>query len=225
MGFFKEFHEHNKFVRSLNSTFLVLVPKNENVVDIKDLRPIKFGGGIIQNFDKVLANRVKKVVGQVVSTSQNVFVEGGQILDGALIANEIVDTLLSRKEKGLLCKLDIEKAYDHLIWDFLFQVMDKMSFGRKWLNWIRWCISTTSFSVLVNGTPIGFFWSFRGLRQRDPLSPYLFVIEMEALSYLIDQVVEGGFLLSCSIRDRNGEGMIISHMLYADDTLLFCGVD
>ena len=81
------------------------------------------------------------------------------------------------------------------------------------------------FSVLVNGTPIGFFRSSRGLRQGDPLSPYLFVLGMEALCCLIDRVVQGGFLSSCYIGRSNREGMVVSHMLYADDTLLFCGAD
>ena len=84
-------------------------------------------------------------------------VEGRQILDAVLIANEAIDALLKRKDKGLICKLDIEKAYDHLNWNFLLGVMEKMGFRRKWLNWIKWCISTTTFSVLVNGTPLVFF--------------------------------------------------------------------
>ena len=107
------------FVRSLNSTFLVLVLKNENAVEIKDFRPISLVGGLYKILANVLANRLKKVVGQVVSTSQNAFVEGRQILDAALIANDVVDSLIRRKEKWLLCKLDIENAYDHLNWDFL----------------------------------------------------------------------------------------------------------
>ena len=90
---------------------------------------------------------------------------GRQILDAVLIANDAIDALLKRKKKGLICKLDIKKAYDHLNWNFLLGVMEKMGFGRKWLNWIKWCISTATFSVLVNGTPIGFFRSSRGLRQ------------------------------------------------------------
>ena len=159
------------------------------------------------------------------STSQNAFVEGQKILEVALIANEVIDDLIRRKKKGLLCKLDIEKAYDHLNWDFLLQDIEKMGFGKKWIIWIRECISMTYFSVLVSGTPSGFFQSSRGLRQGDPLSLYLFVIEMKALSYLIDRVVEGSFLLGCSIYGRNGKGMVISYLLYADDTILFCGVN
>ena len=103
--------------------------------------------------------------------------------------------------------------------------MEKMGFGRKWLNWIKWCISTALFSVLVNGTPSGFFRSSRGLRQGDPLSPYLFVLGMEALSGLIERAVQGGFLSGCYIGRRNGKGMVVSHLLYADDTLLFCRAD
>ena len=75
---------------------------------------------------------------------------------------------------------------------------------------------------MVNGSPFGFFRSSRGLRQGDPLSPYLFVIEMEALSCLIAKAVEGGFLFGCRIGGREGDGLTVSHLLYADDTILFC---
>ncbi|RVW51067.1 LINE-1 retrotransposable element ORF2 protein [Vitis vinifera] len=139
---------------------------------------------------KVLANRLKKVVGKVVSSSQNAFVE--------------------------------EKAYDRINWDFLLSVMQRMGFGEKWIGWIRWCISTASFSVLVNGSPTGFFRSSRGLRQGDPLSPYLFVLGMEALSSLINRAVRGGFLSGCRIGGREGVGIQVTHLLFADDTLVFC---
>ena len=103
MGFFKEF-----------STFLVLIPKKETVEDIRDFRPISLVGSLYKILAKVLAYGLKKVVGKVVSTTQNAFVEGRQILNAVLIANEAIDSLLRRKDRGILCKLDIEKAYDHL---------------------------------------------------------------------------------------------------------------
>ena len=125
------------------------------------------------------------------SPTQNAFVEGRQILDAALIAKEAIDSLLKGDEAGVLCKLDLEKAYDHINWDFLMTMMQKMGFGEKWTGWIRWCISTASFSILINGSPTGFFQSTRRLRQGDPISPYLFVLGMEAFSCLINRVVKG----------------------------------
>ena len=134
LGFFKEFHEQGKFVRSLNAAFLVLVPKKQNVEDLKDLSPISLVGGLYKIMAKVLANRIKSVLGKVIFLVQLAFVEGRQILDAVLIANEAVDTIIRRKESDIVCKLDIEKAYDQLSWEFLFQVLDRMGFGKRWVS-------------------------------------------------------------------------------------------
>ena len=230
IGFFKEFHDNSRFVKNLNTTFLVLIPKKHSVEDIKDLRPISLVGGLYKILSKVLANRIKGVMNQVISKSQNAFVEGRQILDVVLIANELVDSSLRRKKCGLVCKLDIEKAYDSINWEFLYQVLGRMGFGSRWLTWIKWCISTASFSILINGSPAGFFPSTRGLRQGDPLSPYLFVIGMEALgmealSCMINRAVDGNYISGSRVASGRGEDMSISHLLYADDTLIFCKAD
>ena len=136
MGFFKDFYEMGRFVRSLNTTFLVLVPKKGGANDLRDFRPISLVGGLYKLFAKVLANKLKKVIGKVVSSTQNAFGEGRQILDAALIANEAIDSLLKRNESRVLCKLDLEKAYDHINWNFLLIVMQKMGFEEKWAGWI-----------------------------------------------------------------------------------------
>ena len=222
MGFFKDFFERGKFVRSLNTIFLVLIPKKGGGEDLSDFRPISLVRGLSKLLAKVLTNRLKKVVRKVVSSTQIAFVEGRQILDAALIANEVIDSLLKKKESGVLCKLDLEKAYDHINWAFLLSVLQKMGFGEKWAGWIRWCISTASFSVLVNGSPTGFFRNTRGLRQGDPLSPYLFVLGMETLSSLINRALRGGFLSGFKIRGREGIVIQVSHLLFANDMLVFC---
>ena len=222
MGFFKDFFQNEQFVKSLNATFLVLVPKGSTVDDLKDLRPINLVGSLYKILTKVLANRIKGVMGVIISQSQNAFVKGRQILDAALIANEVVDSVLRRKENGLMCKLDIEKAYDHIRWDFLLQTLERMGFGPKWIRWIHWCISTASFSVMFNGSPAGFFRSSRGLRQGDPLSSYLFVVGMEVLSCLLKRAVDGNFISGCRLGNREGGEMVISHLLYADDAIVFC---
>ena len=139
-----------------------------------------------------------------------------------MIANEAVDSRLKDNVGSVLCKLDIEKAYDHVSWSFLLVVLKKMGFGERWIKWIDWCISTVKFSVLINGSPSGFFQSSRGLRQGDLLSPYLFVIAMEVFNCLLRRAMSGGFLFGWRVRGRSGEGFQISHLLFADDTLVFC---
>ena len=111
MEMFKDFHEQSSFLKSLNTTFLVLIPKKGGAEDLGDFRPISLLGGLYKLLAKVLANRLKKVIGKVVSSNQNAFVMGRKILDASLIANEVIDSWRKRKEKGLICKLD---SYDNI---------------------------------------------------------------------------------------------------------------
>ncbi|RVX13136.1 putative mitochondrial protein [Vitis vinifera] len=101
------------------------------------------------------------------------------------------------------------------------EVLHKMGFGSRWMEWIWWCISIAKFSVLVNGVPAGYFSNSKGLRQGDPLSPYLFVLGMEVLSVLIRRAVDGGFISGCSLRGRGGMEMNVSRLLFTDDTIIF----
>ena len=100
--------------------------------------------------------------------------------------------------------------------------MKKMRFGSRWIGWIRWCISTARFSILKNGYPSGFFQSSKGLRQGDPLSPYLFILAMETLFCLLSRVNEGGFINDFLVRGRHDEGVEVSHLFFADNTLIIC---
>ena len=129
---FKDFHDSGEFVKNLNATFLVLVAE-----DFKDFRPISLVGSLYKLLAKVLANRLKKVMHKLINKAQNAFVEGRQIMDASLMANEVIDTILKRKEKGVLCKLDIKKAYNQINWNYILKVMQKMGFGTKWIRWIK----------------------------------------------------------------------------------------
>jgi hypothetical protein len=223
IGVFQDFHTHSKFVKSINATFLALIPKKFGAVDLKDFRPISLVSGVYKIIAKVLANRLRRVVEKIISNPQNAFVKGRQILDFVLIANECLDSRIKSGEPGLLCKLDIEKVYDHVNWDFLLYILRRCGFGERWCSWIAHCISSVRFSVLVNGTPSGFFSSSRGLRQGDQRSPLLFVILMEAFSKLFSITVQRGFLSGFSVGSSSNGVINISHLLFADDTLVFCG--
>ena len=222
MAFFDEFFHLSTFQRSLNSTFLILITKKRGTEELKDFRPISLVGSLYKLLAKVLANRLKQAVGEVVSECQHAFIQNRQILDAALIANEAVDSRLKVNIPRLILKLDIEKAFDHVNWDCLVAVMSKMGFGKKWINWINWCSSIANFSILINGTASDFFRSTRGLRQGDPLSFYLFLLVMEVLSQLLFRARSGGFIEGFKVGNTNGIEMDLFHLLFADDTLLFC---
>ena len=119
---------------------------------------------------------------------------------------------------GVICKLDVEKAYDHVNWEAL---LDLLNVGVKWCKWIHTCISTVQFSVLINGSLVDFFGSSRGLRQEDLLSPMLFLIMMEVFSRMLRRVEGACLICGFKVEGRRGGGKCASHLLFADDTILF----
>ena len=142
LAVFEEFYQHCKFEKSLNATFIALIPKKNDASNIRDFRPISLVGSLYKILAKVLANRLKVVLDKLISEYQNSFVGGRQIFDSVLIANECVDSRMKSKIPGVICKLDIEKAYDNVNWEALLKLLKKMGFGEKWCSWIRTCIST-----------------------------------------------------------------------------------
>ena len=150
---------------------------------------------------------------------------GRQILDVVLIANECVDSRGKSRVPRVICKLDIEKSYDHVNWEALLNLLHRMGFGVKWCKWIHTCISTVQFSVLINGSLADFFGSSRGLRQGDPLSPMLFLIMMEVFSRMLRRVEGAGLICGFKVEGRRGGGECVTHLLFADDTILFCDAD
>ena len=218
MRFISEFRRNGKLSRGINNTFIALIPKMDSPQRLNDFRPISLVGSLYKILAKVLANRLKMVIGSVVSETQSAFVKNRQILDGILIANEVVDEARKTRKELMLFKVDFEKANDSVDWGYLDAVMHKMEFPVLWRKWIRECVSTATASILVNGSPTYEFPMQRGLRQGDPLSPFLFLLAAEGLNVMMTLVVENNLFSGYTVGTSNTT--VVSHLQFADDTLL-----
>ena len=138
-----------------------------------------------------------------------------------LITNDCLDSRLKSRLLSVVCKLDIEKAFDHVNWETLFYLLDWMGFGLKWRGWIRACVTFVHFSVLVDGSPEGFFGSSYGLRQGDPLSSFLFLLIMEVLSIILKKAEENNIIWGFHVGAMNSVGVWLSLWLFANDTIIF----
>jgi hypothetical protein len=164
----------------------------------------------------VRANRMSRVMEKIISKPQNAFVKDIHILDSILIASKCLDSRIKSGVHGVLCQLDIHKAFDHINLKFLLYMLRRCDFGEKWVSWIGHCISSVQFSIWLMVLYLASSGS-RGLRQGDHLSPLLFVVFMEALSKMFSELSTGVFSVGSRLLVVN-----ISHLLFADDTLVLC---
>ena len=218
MRFLVEFHRNGRLAKGINSTFIALIPKVESPQRLSDFRPISLVGSLYKILSKVLANRLRSVMDFVISDSQSAFIKGRQILNGILVANEVIDEAHKHKREMILFKVDFEKAYDSIDLGYLDEVMLKMGFPTLWRKWIKECTGTATASVLVNGSPTDEFTLGRGLRQGDPLSPFLFLLAAEGFHVLMESMVANN--LFTGYRVGPSGTTVVSHLQFADDTLL-----
>ena len=162
--------------------------------------------------------RLKKILPSVINLNQSAFLEGRGLLDSILVANEMIDFLKKENMSGVFVKVDYEKAYDSVDWEFPYYMMGRLGFNGRWIRWIRACLESATVSVLVNGSPTE-FRPKRGLRQGDPLAPFLFIIVAEGLSGLLREAKKANVFNGVKV---GYERVSVDLLQFADDTILFC---
>ncbi|KAM6557117.1 hypothetical protein CsatB_004136 [Cannabis sativa] len=217
-----DFFETCSFPADLNRTNIVLIPKKKHVTTMSELRPISLCNVAYKVVSKVLANRLKPLLPCVISENQSAFIAGRLISDNIMIAFEVMH-YLKRKRKGktgfMALKLDLSKAYDRIEWGFLKAMMLRMGFHPRWVDLMMATVMNVKYTVVHGGRSMGPITPTRGIRQGDPLSPYLFLLCAEGFSSLIKQFERNGELKGCKV--ANG-APTISHMLFADDSYIYC---
>ncbi|OMO98831.1 reverse transcriptase [Corchorus capsularis] len=181
LEFISDFCNGKRFNANVNNSFITLIPKCDGASRLDQFRPINLVGCLYKILAKVLSRRLKTVLSGIVGETQFSFIQGRQILDCSLIANEAVEAMKKNKQGGICFEVDFEKAYDSVDWDFLDFIMRKMGFGDKWISWIMKLVTTPTISVLA--VEIGLFTGFK-----------------------VGNVA-------------------ISHLQFADDTLIMCQAD
>ncbi|KAL9687628.1 hypothetical protein QQ045_032033 [Rhodiola kirilowii] len=203
----------------ISSANIVLIPKVPKATSMDQLRPISLCNVLHKIMSKILNNRLKSVLGSIISPEQAGFLEGRNIQDSIAMAHDLVRDINHKIYGGnVLIKLDMSKAYDRLSWSFLLKMMRAFGFSKVWCDLIYRNISNCWYSVIWEGSPFGFFKSNRGVRQGDPLSPSLFILSMEYFSRLINHSIIHRKVIPYQVK---GTCTNIQHLLYADDLLIF----
>ncbi|CAM8888420.1 unnamed protein product [Rhodiola kirilowii] len=213
------------FDPTLNDTVIILVPKQKDPCGVGDYRPISLCTVLMKIITKVLANRLKSCLPEIISPSQTAFIQGRLISDNILIAHEVAN-VIKCKGRGLTgylsLKIDMSKAFDRIEWTFMERMLLKLGFNHVWVNRVMTCVKTVSYRVKANGKMSRPIVPGRGLRQGDPISPYLFIICQEWLSLKLFKEQDVNRLRG--IRVSRGFPLI-NHLFFADDCLLFLTAD
>ena len=204
-----------------NDTIMVLIPKVKNPEKLKDLRSISLCNIVYKLVSKVIANRLKCILGEIISDNQSAFVPGRLISDNTLLAYEMSHFLKRKRSRSVgytALKLDMSKAYDRVEWNFLERILGQLGFYESFVQLISKCIRSVTYKFKVNSTYTDVVVPGRGLRQGDPISPYLFLLCAEGLSALLHQAEFVGRIRGIKVAPT---APTVTHLFFADDSLMF----
>lgn len=217
----QDFFQGGTLTRAVNHTFLTLIPKRAAANKVEQFRPISLCNVFYKVITKILALRFKSVLNEIIHASQIAFIPTRSILDNVLMNHEVMMYLNSRKGKlgYMAVKVDMTKAYDMVEWNVLTSILSAHGFCDQLTDLVSRCISSIHFSVLVNGSPSGFFQGSRGLRQGDPISPALFTLLADLLSQILSRSENLGKLSGIKVSRTSPR---VTHLMYADDLVIYC---
>lgn len=191
---------------------------------MSNFQPINLCNTIYKIVSKIIVNRLQPVMDDLISPNQNALIKGRLISDNIFLASELITFIYksrTMKSHWGTTKLDLAKAYERLSWPFIRMVLTRMNFLDLFINIIMECILSISYSLLLNGHKVQSFHPSRGLRQGDPLSPYIFIIAMNTLSAALHLAEYNDELEGVQFAIR---GPWVSHLMYVDDIVLFLKV-
>ncbi|GJZ19637.1 hypothetical protein Tco_0556227 [Tanacetum coccineum] len=218
-----DFFTNGKILKELNHTIIALILKVSSLTRVNDYRPISCCNVLFKCISKIIVNRIKDSLKVLVSPNQSAFVSGRSIADNILLTQELMHNYhLDRSLPRCAFKVDIQKAYDTVDWDFLKKILASFGFYTYMIGWIMECVTTTSFSISINGSLHGFFKGKCGLHQGDPLSPYLFTLIMEVLTLMLQRGVRNA---SSFTYHRYCSKLELINLCFADDLFLFAHRD
>ena len=214
----EDFFSNGCILREINCTIIALVPKVPNPSSMHDYRPISCCNTIYKCITKIIAARIKRCIPDIIFPTQTAFVQGRSIADNILLTQELMKNYhYDVGTQRYALKINLKKAYDSIRWGCILDILTAMGTPTNMLRCVMACITTPKFSICVNGELTGFFPSKRGLRQGDPLSPFLFLIAMEAFSRSLSKAAlypRFDFHPKC-------KGINLSHICFADDISIF----
>jgi len=218
----QDFFNTSRLLQEINHTNIALIPKVPTPNYVTDYRPIACCNVLYKCISKIIANRLKKGLNDIVSINQSAFVPDRKISDNILLTQELLHNY-HRNVGPPRCawKIDIQKAYDTVDWMFLEKILLGFGLHPTMVRWIMVCVTTPSFSICINGETHGYFRGTRGLRQGDPLSPYLFTLVMEVLTLLFAKMVTVEPFSFHNKCDKLG----IVNLCFADDLFIFAKGD
>lgn len=216
----KQFFETGSLDIGLNETSIVLIPKVTSPENVKQFRPISLCNVPYKIITKVITNRLQKVMTLLIGPMQSSFVKGRQISDNIVIYQKALHAMrnMKRKKGMMMVKVDLEKAYDRLSWEFIRETLREAGLRSNWVRNIMRCITTARMSIRWNGEALEAITPTRGIRQGDPMSPHIFVLCVERLSQMITEAERRGSWKGIHI-SRNGPSL--THLLFADNMILF----